>query len=124
MGRCIGSKPDGTPCERIVGASQEHCYAHDPARAEERKRNAARAGKATPNREVRELKDRLAALYDDVLSGRVDRGDAAVCNQIINTRLRALALERDIRETEELAGRISALEQAAEGVEVASSSWG
>ena len=34
MPRCAGSKPDGTPCERIVGASQTYCFSHDPARKE------------------------------------------------------------------------------------------
>jgi hypothetical protein len=39
MPRCVATKHDGTPCERIVGAAQEYCYSHDPNRADERHRN-------------------------------------------------------------------------------------
>ena len=111
MPRCQGSKPDGTPCERIVGASQTYCYAHDPSREAERRRNAARAGSRRPNREVAQLKARLADLYSDVLQKRVDPKVGAVANQILNTQLRALALERDIREQEEFAERLERLER-------------
>lgn len=59
MPRCSGNKPDGTPCERIVAASQTYCFSHDPARKEERRRNAARAGRSKPNKELVEIKVRL-----------------------------------------------------------------
>ena len=107
---CPGITRSGARCTVVVKGSQTYCYQHDPAHAEERRRNAARAGRGGPSREIRELKDKLAALYADVLAGGADRADAAVCNQIINTRLRALALERDIRETQELAERVERLE--------------
>ena len=110
MPRCAASKPDGSPCERIVGASQRYCYAHDPARSEERKRNASRGGKSRANGEIPELKAQLKKLAADVLSGEVDRGAAAVVNQILNTRARLIELERKIREQEELAQRLQALE--------------
>jgi hypothetical protein len=42
----------------------------------------------------------------------VDRADAVVVNQILNTRLRALELERKIREQDELEERLAALEQS------------
>jgi hypothetical protein len=41
MPRCAGKKEDGSPCERIVGASHTYCYSHDPKRAAERRPNAA-----------------------------------------------------------------------------------
>jgi hypothetical protein len=110
MPRCSGVKPDGTPCERIVGASQSYCYSHDPARQEERRRNAARAGRGSPNPEIREVKGLLKDLYAAVLDGRVGRQAAAVANQIANTQLRAIELERRIREQNELEGRIDELE--------------
>ena len=110
MPRCQGSKPDGTPCERIVGASQTYSYSHSPERASERKRNAARAGASRPNREIKGLKDQLAALYDDVLAGRVDKGTGAVLAQIANARSRALTTEMQVREQEELIQRIERLE--------------
>jgi hypothetical protein len=40
----------------------------------------------------------------------VERGVAAVVNQIIGTRLRAIELERKIREQEQLEERLAALE--------------
>ena len=116
MARCTAVKPDGTPCERIVGASQSHCYSHDPSRQAERKRNASRAARSRPNTEVKGIKDALVALADDVLKGKINRGDAAVVNQILNTRLRALSLERDLREHDELEKRLTELERHAERV--------
>jgi septal ring factor EnvC (AmiA/AmiB activator) len=110
MPRCAGSKEDGSPCERIVGASQTHCYSHDPKRAEERRRHASRGGRSKANAEVAELKAQLRKLAADVLSGEVERGAGAVVNQIINTQARLLELERKIKETEELEARLEALE--------------
>jgi hypothetical protein len=45
-----------------------------------------------------------------VLSGDVGRSEAAVVNQILNTRARLIELERKIREQEELEERLEALE--------------
>lgn len=75
---------------------------------------ASKAARSKPNREIKELKGQLATLAEDVLGGRMDRGDAAVVNQIINTRARLVEIERKVRETEQLEERIEALEQAGE----------
>src|SRR5215212_5305001 len=89
MGRCAGKKGDGTPCERIVGSSQEYCYAHDPVYAEDRKKAASKAArspaKSRSTTEIREIKGRLKDLYAAVLEGRAERAAAAVANQIANT---------------------------------------
>jgi glutathione S-transferase len=111
MPRCSGFKPDGNPCERIVGASQTYCHAHDPSRSEQRKRAASKAAKSKPNREVAAIKLRLKDLAEDVLEGRVARADAAVVGQIYNVVLRTLEAERKIREQEELIERLEDLEQ-------------
>jgi hypothetical protein len=111
MPRCAASKPDGSPCERIVGASQRYCYAHDPARSEERRRNASRGGKSRTNGEIADLKKQLKELAEGVLAGDVGRSEAAVVNQILNTRARLIELERKIREQEELEARLEALEE-------------
>jgi hypothetical protein len=115
MPRCRETKPDGTPCERIVGASQDYCYAHDPSKAEERRRNASRGGRAKGVGELADLKKQLKDLASDVLDGSVERGRAAVANQILNTVIRAIEQERKLRELEELAGRIEALEEVLQG---------
>jgi hypothetical protein len=111
MPRCAATKPDGSPCERIVGASQRYCYAHDPARSEERRRNASRGGKSRTNGEIADLKKQLKELAEGVLAGDVGRSEAAVVNQILNTRARLIELERKIREQEELEARLEALEE-------------
>jgi hypothetical protein len=120
MPRCAGKKGDGTPCERIVGASQQYCYAHDPAFAEDRKRAASKAArspaKGHSNTEIREVKAQLKDLYAAVMEGVVGRQDAAVCTQICNTRLRAIELERKLHEHDELEGQweelVAMLEEA------------
>src|SRR5215211_4433521 len=117
MPRCIGSKPDGSQCTRIVGDSNPYCYAHDPNRSEERRQHAKRGGQGKltePMKELRDLKRQLEDLAEDVLEGRRDKGVAVVVNQILNTRARLIELERKIKETEELAERIEALEKAEE----------
>jgi len=121
MGRCAGKKGDGTPCERIVGASQTFCYAHDPSYAEDRKRAASKAArspaKGRSNMEIREIKAQLKDLCAAVLEGRAERAAAAVANQIANTQLRAIELERRVRDQEELEERLDELEDLLEEAE-------
>jgi hypothetical protein len=121
MPRCAGKKGDGTPCERIVGASLEYCYAHDPAFAEDRKRAASKAARSPAtsrsSREIRQIKGRLEDLYGAVLEGSVTRQAAAVANQIANTQLRAIELERRLREQDELEQSLDELENLLEDTE-------
>ncbi len=115
MAKCAGIKRDGGRCAVVVGPGQTHCYQHDPARAEERRRNASRGGKSKGNGELANLKQQLKDLAAGVLDGSVDRGRAAVVNQIHNTLIRAIEQERKLRELEELAGRLEALEEVLKG---------
>jgi hypothetical protein len=73
---------------------------------------ASKAARSKPGRELAVIKQRLAELTDDVLAGSVDRGAAAVANQLINTRLRAIEQERKNKETADLEARIEALERS------------
>ena len=114
MARCSATKPDGSSCERIVGASQTYCYAHDPSNAEKRRRNAAKAGRSTPNGELREVKGLLKKLIQQVLSGELETSRAAA-NQCLNARLRTLEVERKWKETQELEGRLEAVEGVLKG---------
>jgi hypothetical protein len=114
MARCAGLKRDGGRCTAIVNGSQTHCYQHDPKRAEERRRNASRAAKSKPSREIVGIKARLSDLADGVLAGEVDRGVAAVASQIMNVYLRAVSVELKAREQLELTERLAALEEALE----------
>ncbi|MDP8951828.1 MAG: hypothetical protein M3N18_06275 [Actinomycetota bacterium] len=100
----------------VVGPGQSHCYAHDPGRAEERKRNAQRGGQTKgAGGELPALKRQLKDLAAGVLDGSVDRDRAAVANQLLNTLVRVVEQERKIRETEELAERLEALEEVLKG---------
>jgi hypothetical protein len=115
MPRCAGFKPDSSPCERIVKASESYCYGHDPEREEERRRNASRAGRSKPSRDLKDVKDQLQSLADGVLSGERDRAVASVAGQLLNIKLRAIEVERKVKETDELEARIEALERSREG---------
>jgi hypothetical protein len=111
MPQCQGNKRDGSRCTQSVPAGVQWCFNHDPNRAEERRRNASRAGRTKGAGEISDLKKQLEDLAADVLSGKVGRSEAAVINQIINTRARLIELERKIREQEELNERLEALEE-------------
>lgn len=100
----------------VVGPGQSHCYAHDPDRSDERRRNASRGGRSkSSGGELPDLKKQLKDLAADVLNAKVERGSAAVVNQILNTLIRAIEQERKQRELEELAGRLEALEEVLKG---------
>jgi hypothetical protein len=111
---CAGTKRDGSRCTATVEAPQTYCWWHDPANADERRRAASKAGKSRPNRELAGIKAQLRDLTRDVLVGDLETGRAAVANQLINTRLRAIEQERKNRESEDLEARIEALERSQE----------
>ena len=115
MGRCAGIKRDGGRCAVVVGAGKDHCYAHDPDRSDERKRHAQRGKRTKGGGELAALKRQLRDLAAGVLDGTVDRGDAAVINQIYNTLIRAMEQERKNLETGELAERLEAMEGVLKG---------
>jgi hypothetical protein len=122
MPRCPATKRDGGQCTTIVRPPQTHCYQHDPERADERKRNASRAGKSTGGRDVKDLKRRIFEVIDAVLEGSQDRARAAVAIQGFNALRGVLELERKIREVDELEARIEALESEQE--QGGRASWG
>jgi hypothetical protein len=124
MPRCAGSKPNGTPCERIVGASQDYCYSHDPERSEERHRAASKAGRSKPSKEIQDIKQRLSDLASDVIDGAIDRGDAAVAGQLLGTVVRAIATELKVKEQQEILERLEVLEQMQEEQKGGKSRWG
>src|SRR5215203_871633 len=114
MARCSHTYADSSQCRRIVSSQQRYCYSHDPARAAERRRNAARGGKAKASGELANIKRRLSDLADDVLAEEVDKGVAAVASQILSLYLRAVSVELKVREQLELTERLKSLEEALE----------
>lgn len=71
-----------------------------------------------PSRELAEIKSLLSDLTERVLGGEgmepLETGRAAVANQLLNTRLRAVEVERKIKEAEEFEERFAELERVSE----------
>jgi hypothetical protein len=128
MSFCAAIKPDGVRCKARAMKGSEWCFNHNPDYSDERRRNASKGGKhggrgrpaksgAEGLQDIREL---LKSLTDDVLSGEVERATAIAANQLLNTALRAIELERRWKELGEIEERLCALEEARQGV----SRWG
>ena len=116
MAQCTATKRNGEHCTLPAVGKQGVCWAHDPDNAEQRRRRASRGGRGKASTEIRALKKQLEDLAAGVLDGTLERGDAVVVNQILNTRARLIELERRVKETEELEDRIEQLEQSQEQV--------
>jgi hypothetical protein len=115
LSRCTAIKASGERCKGRAIEGSEWCWNHNPDHADERRRHGAKGGKrggrGRPQRETEAIKRLLEDLTDRVLSGELETGPAAVANQLINTRLRAIEQERKNKETEELAERVEELER-------------
>ena len=122
MALCSGIKADGGRCRAQAMRNSEWCIGHDPDQAEARRSRASKGGKrggrGRPQAELAGIKALLSDLTERVLGGegveQLESGRAAVANQLINTRLRAIEQERKNRETEDLEARIEALERVRE----------
>lgn len=129
MARCARIKANGERCKGTAIEGAEWCYSHDPDHEEERRRSASKAGKtggrgrSGSSSELEEIKDLISGLTRQVLAGEQQTGRAAVAAQLINTRLRAVELERKIKETEELEARLEELERAT-GSQRGGKRWG
>jgi hypothetical protein len=115
MSACSGIRADGGRCKAQAMRNSEWCINHDPDQAEVRRRRASKGGRrgcrGRPQHETEAIKVLLEDLTERVLSGELETGRAAVANQLINTRLRAIEQERKNKETEELAERVQELER-------------
>lgn len=114
MAGCSVIKANGERCRGIAATGSDYCPAHDPARAEQRKRSARKAARSKDGgAELRVLKRGIRTVTAAVLSGRLDRGRAAVGLQGYNLLLRAYSegrndlLEELARDVEELKRGIS-----------------
>lgn len=114
MTRCAAIKPNGERCKVDAMPDSDRCWSHDERMAEERRRRASKGGKrggrGRPQAELTDLKTRLSNLADDVLEKRVDRGDAAVAGQLLNTVIRAVGVELKVREQQDIFERMEQLE--------------
>ena len=111
MGICRATKANGEPCTLSANGPQGLCWAHTPENAEKRRRAAYRAAKAKGNKEVALLKEEIKSVISEVKTGDLDRNDAAVMIQGYRALKDFIALERQIRETDELAAEIEELKR-------------
>jgi hypothetical protein len=109
--QCSFIKASGERCRGVATGQHALCWAHDPKNAETRRRTASRGGRAKGNREVAGLKEEIKDLITDVKAGDLDRNDAAVMIQGYRALKDFIALERQVRETDELAAEIEELKR-------------
>jgi hypothetical protein len=100
--RCPAITSKGEPCQGYVHPGHSWCPAHDPARAEARKKAAAKAGRVRTHTEFKEVKTQLRNLADDVLAGNVVRADAAVVAQVLGVWAKVAEAEVRLRQFEEI----------------------
>jgi hypothetical protein len=109
--QCSFIKASGERCRGVATGQHGVCWAHDPKNAERRRRTASRGGRAKGNREVAGLKEEIKTVIADVKAGDLDRNDAAVMIQGYRALKDFIALERQVRETDELAAEIDELKR-------------
>jgi hypothetical protein len=114
MSRCAGIRADGGRCKAEAMPEAEWCWNHHPDYEQARRRRASkggrRGGRGRPLLELQQTKAQLNKLCDEVLAGTVDRGDASVANQLLNTFVRCISSELQAREQLELRERLEQLE--------------
>jgi len=106
---CGKKKADGRPCERIVGAPGQPCYAHDPSRKEDRRRSASTAAKSKLSAEVVAIRAETRQIMQDLRDGALERGDANVLLQGCNILLRTVDQGRRQAEYDEVRTEIEEL---------------
>ena len=111
MPQCAGITREGGRCTLSAQRSSGMCWLHDPARADQRHRHASKAARSKGNREVATLKDEIKGVITDVRAGALDRNDAAVMIQGYRALKDFIALERQVKETDELAAEIEELKR-------------
>jgi hypothetical protein len=116
--RCAAITRAGGRC-KLDATSGSYCWSHAPENAQERKRRAARGGKAARSRgesaaELRQVKQGVRTVIAAVVRGRLEKGRGAVALQGYNTLLRALEMGQKV-DLEELAREVEELKCAYSG---------
>jgi hypothetical protein len=116
--RCSAITQSGAACKAMPLAGSSFCWNHSPEHAEAQRRAGSKGGKrggrGRPLSDVANVKQRLLSLADGVLDGSIDRSVGAVASQILNVYLRAVSVELNVKEQEELVSRLEELEEALE----------
>jgi hypothetical protein len=114
--QCSAITAAGRGCSARAQGGQEWCFNHDPRRSEERRVNAHAGGRARARRqpsEIERIKKRIEEATNAVLRGRLDSGVVAVAFQGFNVLLRAMELERRLRDDVVFEERLKELEELA-----------
>jgi hypothetical protein len=118
MPKCAGITLAGGSCRGTPIDASGWCYVHHPDHAEERRRNGSRGGKrggrGRPTAELSRLKERFEGLAYGVLSGKIERADAAVAAQCLNGSRSCVRDGLAAREQEEVLERMEKIEDALE----------
>jgi hypothetical protein len=110
-GQCSFIKANGERCRGTARGLHGLCWAHAPENAAARRRAASRGGRGKANKEVAALKEEIKSVIADVKAGELDRNDAAVMIQGYRALKDFIALERQVKETDELAAEIEELKR-------------
>jgi hypothetical protein len=111
MAQCTYIKPGGARCKGVPVSGSTLCAAHHPDYRERRRAGARRGGKARGAGELAEIKSEIRNVIEAVQEMKLNRGVGAVVFQGYNTLLRAVEVERKVREVDELEERIVAMER-------------
>jgi len=116
--RCGAITRAGGHCRATANDESGYCYAHDPAKTDERRESASRAGRSggrgrprTGADEIRAVKRDLWRVIGQVEDGQTERGVGGVLGQLFNSLLRAIEVERRQLEADEIVVRLEALER-------------
>lgn len=109
--QCPSLKRNGDRCSGSVPEGKYHCWFHDPANFDKRRRAASKGGKGNRSKVSKGLHELLEDLTERVVSGELEPYPASVAGQLVGVRLRLLEYERRLKETDELAEQIAEISE-------------
>ena len=107
--RCAAITKAGVRC-KLDATNGSYCWSHAPENEEARRKRGRKGGKASGASALSETKREIRNVIEGVLDGSIERGKGAVAFQGFNALLKAVEVERRIREQEELEERLARLE--------------
>jgi hypothetical protein len=110
--QCSYIRAGGERCRGVAIRGSALCAAHHPDTQVRRRAGARRGGQSHQTGELSTIKAELRTVVDGVLDGRIERGVGSCAAQLYNVLLRAVEVERKVRESAELEARLEALEGA------------
>jgi hypothetical protein len=111
MARCTFIKLGGARCRGVAVRGSDLCAAHHPDYRASRRAGARRGGKARGAGEIATIKSEIRMVIGAVIGGRLNRSVGGVTFQGYNALLRAVEVERKVRELDDLEERLETLER-------------